>query len=307
MTKQIEFLVGDNPFHGISHLSQKRARARSTDISLANGTCASQVVNTSLQNGAEGFMFSVSETTLSILKAINKQEKPALYAIIPYAYEYARLATSAGGFSGLAAKITRQIVFSTNVFSVAKDSIRLIRADPLALLRTYLNFEISRIELASEKKCNLKSIMLHEILTDMALSFNLNWLFEFYIDFLLKKNVRPGFETRNFAYLIDKFNEWNIDLSKVSIAAPFNNVGFQMNPSKAACEKALEDTKGAEVIAMSILAAGYLKPAEAMNYILNIPNISKIVVGVSKEAQAKETFKLMKEFLTQNETSGIVM
>ncbi len=295
--KKIGLIVGDNPLHGISHLSQDRARARSLDGSVSNEEYASKLVNLSLQNGATGFMFSVSETTLSVLKALPKDLKPELYAIVPYAYEYARLATSAGGFSGLAKEIVRHIVFSRNVFVVAKDLGGIIHTDPSKLLKTYLIYEISRIRSAAGKDCNLSSVMLHEILTDMALAFNLDWLFRYYIDFLLKRHIQPGFETRNFAYLINKFNEWKIDLEQIAIVAPFNKAGFQMNPSQVACEKALANAAGAKIIAMSVLAAGYLKPVEAMEYLVNLPNISEIVVGVSKEKQAKETFKLLKQSL----------
>jgi hypothetical protein len=297
--KQIGFLVGDNPFHGISHLSQERARARTSHGSTLDEANASQLVNISLQNGARGFMFSVSETTLSILKTIHKDDKTELYAIVPYAYEYARLATGRGGFSGLAKKVIRQIVFSKNIFAVAKDLGGLIRADPLALLKIYLTYEISRIKSAAGKDCNLTSVMLHEILTDMCLAFNLDWLFKYFIDFLLKRKIQPGFETRNFAYLIDKFNQWNIDLGKIAIVAPFNKAGFQMNPSKEVCEKALLHAKGAKIIAMSVLAAGYLKPSEAIDYLVSLPNIDNIVVGVSKEEQARETFRLLVQSFNQ--------
>ncbi len=58
-------LVGDNPFHGISHLSQERARDRATGESAAE-KC--KIVRTAIENGADGFSFSVSDTTLSILK-----------------------------------------------------------------------------------------------------------------------------------------------------------------------------------------------------------------------------------------------
>ena len=295
--KKIGLIVGDNPLHGISHLSQDRARARSLDCSVSNEEYASKLVNLSLQNGATGFMFSVSETTLSVLKALPKDLKPELYAIVPYAYEYARLATSAGGFSGLAKEIVRHIVFSRNVFVVAKDIGGIIHTNPSKLLKTYLIYEISRIRSAAGKDCNLASVMLHEILTDMALAFNLDWLFRYYIDFLLKRHIQPGFETRNFAYLINKFDEWKISLEEIAIVAPFNKAGFQMNPSQVACEKALANAAGAKIIAMSVLAAGYLKPVEAMEYLVNLPNISEIVVGVSKEKQAKETFKLLNQSL----------
>ena len=67
-----------------------------------------------------------------------------------------------------------------------------------------------------------------------------------------------------------------------------------MNPSKAECEKALADVSGSTVIMMSILAAGYLKPKEAIDYIRGLPNANAIVVGVSNEQQARETFKLLR-------------
>jgi hypothetical protein len=68
-----------------------------------------------------------------------------------------------------------------------------------------------------------------------------------------------------------------------------------MNPSREECEKALVDVGAPSIIAMSILAAGYLKPLEAINYIKTLPNLKGLVVGVSKEHHARETFKLLKE------------
>ena len=68
-----------------------------------------------------------------------------------------------------------------------------------------------------------------------------------------------------------------------------------MNPSKISCENALKEISESEVIAMSILAAGYLKPLEAIDYLRTLPNFSGAVVGVSKENHAKQTFTLLKE------------
>jgi hypothetical protein len=68
-----------------------------------------------------------------------------------------------------------------------------------------------------------------------------------------------------------------------------------MNPSKEECEKALAEYPEPTVIAVSVLAAGYLKPSEAVDYIKTLPNISGVVIGVSKEKHANETFRLFKE------------
>lgn len=96
-------LVGDNPFHNISHLSQERTRIRENACALPER--AADLIHLAVDNGANGFMFSVSETTLSILKTLKEREeidRLSLYGIVPYAYEYVKLATQVGGIPGLA-------------------------------------------------------------------------------------------------------------------------------------------------------------------------------------------------------------
>ncbi len=291
------FLVGDNPFHGISHLSQEQARIRGNAMTYPE--YAANLVATSLDNEANGFMFSVSETTLSILKTLHEKEanrRLELYALVPYAFEYVRLATQLG-ISGLAKKFAKQITFSGNVKAIGMGLKGVIRMDPMTLLKTYLLYEISRIKSSAGKQANLKSLLLHEVITDMGLALNLDWLFKSYIEFMSKQGIKPGFNTRNFAYLVKKFNEWDINFHDVIIVAPFNKLGFQMDPSKAECEKALATLDDANVIAISILAAGYLKPLEAIEHIAGLPNILGVAAGVSKEQHARETFRLLKSTL----------
>ena len=141
------------------------------------------------------------------------------------------------------------------------------------------------------------SILLHEVVTDMALALNMEWLIRTHIEFMQGRGIKPGFETRNFAYLVGKFEEWRIDFRKVVIAAPFNPLGFQMCPSRAECEAALARIPEAEVIAFSILAAGYLKLPEAIEYVASLTDLNGLAVGVSKEHHARETFKLLREKL----------
>jgi len=296
--RELALLVGDNPFHGISHLSQERARVRGD--ALACPEHAANLVLTSVENGANGFMFSVSDTTLSILRVMRDRgeiERLGLYAIVPYAYGYIRLANQVGGVPGLAKKVAKEIVTSGNLRAVALGLKGVINADPVSVMKTYLTYEVSRIRSSAGKKANLRSVLLHEVVTDLALALNLDWLFRSYVDFVLKIGVTPGFNTGNFAYLGQKFKEWSIDLRKITIAAPFNKAGFQMIPSRIECEKALESLPEPIVIAISIMAAGYLKPSEAIEYVATLPNIEGVAVGVSKEKHARETFRLFKEKL----------
>lgn len=218
-----------------------------------------------------------------------------LYAIVPYAYELVRLATSAGGVLGLARELAKQIAFSGNLRGIALGSEGVIRTNPTSLMKTYLIYEVSRLESSAGKKSTLVSLLLHELITDMALALNIDWVFKTHIDFMEGLGLRPGFETRNFSHLVKRFEEWGIDFHRVVIAAPFNRLGFQMCPSKEECERALAKTFEAEVIAFSILAAGRLQLPEAIEYVANLPNLRGVAVGVSKKNHSYETFKLLKE------------
>ena len=293
-------LVGDNPFLGISHLSQNRARSRGKNLDSPEH-CA-YLISMSVENGANGFMFSVSDKTLSIVEELRKNgmlDSIDLYCIVPYAYEYVRLATQAGGFSGLAKKMFKEMNFSGKITGIFRGLRGVVKSDIASLMKVYLSYEISRIMSSAGETANLKSILLHQVVTDLALAFNLESIFKTYVEYIQNYNgIKPGFNTGNFPYLVKKLKEWNIDLSEVVIAAPFNKVGFQMNPSKEECEKTLAILPGPTVIAISILAAGYLTPMEAVDYIRGLPNIKGVVVGVSKEKHAHETFKLLKEKLT---------
>jgi hypothetical protein len=294
--KRPVFLVGDNPFHGISHLSQERSRLRGNAI--AQDEYDANLVMTSIDSGAEGFMFSVSEKTLSILKIIRERKEIGrlkLYALVPYAYEYVRLATQVGGISGLGKKLAREILMSGNLKAVAAGLKAVTMMDPTSLMKAYLTYEISRVKSAAGKQANLGCGLLHEIITDMALALDIDWLFKSYVDFIVDLGMTPGFETRNFVLLVKRFRSWNIDFNRITIATPFNKVGFQMNPSRTECEKALEDLHTSNVIAMSIFAAGYLRPPEAIEYARRLHGLQGIVVGVSKASQARETFKFLKE------------
>jgi len=295
-TKHKTLLIGDNPFHGISHLSQERGRVRNNNST--NSEYAANLIIKALENGANGFMFSVSETTLSILKEIREKgkiEQLSLYALVPYANEYVRLANQLGGIPGLAKRFSKEIVKSKNFRAGIIGLKGVIRVDPASLMKAYLTYEISRIKSASGNKALVSSVLLHQVITDMFLALNLDWLFKSYIDFMLEHRITPGFNTGNFAFLVNKFIEWNIDLSKIIIAAPFNKVGFQMNPSIKECEKALESIPEPAVIAISVLAAGYLPLGEAAEYVAKLPNIKGIAIGVSKENHAIETFRVLEK------------
>jgi len=283
-------LVGDNPFHGISHLSQDRAIARGKD--LLDPAYAARLIQISLDSGADGFMFSVSDTTLSILK-LALAGRPAgsvrLYAIIPYVFEFVRMAVTEGGIPGLARKIGREIVSSANFGSIFQGVKGVISTDPPGLLRAYLLYEESRIRKAAGKAGVLSSIFLHEVLSDMSIGLNMEWVFRTHIKHMLKRGVMPGIHTHNLPCCVEKFESWGIDCDNLAFATQYNSLGFGMCPSRDECESVLARMRGSKVIAYGILASGYLDVVEAANYVKGLENLAGVAVGVSKEHHARDT------------------
>ncbi len=287
------FLVGDNPFHGISHLSQERARAK--DPKVTRPSYAADLVIEALRNGANGFMFSVSDTTLHILKRLSLVRNTEIYLcpIVPYAYEYVRYAVQ-GGIPALAWRFAKQVTASRNLKAVEHGIKGMVKGDLSNLMLSLVSYEISRMKSYSGSVLRFDSIFLHEVITDMALALGLDWLFRDYGKFLSRMGLTPGFETRNFSFLVDRFRGWDINLAEVQIAAPFNKVGFQMSPSKEACERALASIPGHNLIAFSVLAAGFLRPPQATEYLSGLPNLKGVSIGISTERHARESFKLFR-------------
>jgi hypothetical protein len=294
-------LVGDNPFHGVSHLSQERSSLRSKDV--LNAKYASELVVTSVKNGANGFTFTVSDTTLTILEEIGKSSlsgKLQLYPLIPNVNNLVRTAGATGGLPGLAREMASRMATVIDLQLLGNGVGGIVCNNPKMLLKAYLKYEYIGLRKAIKKAANLRlaSLILHEIVTDMALALDMQWVFRAHIELMQKLKLKPGFETRNLPYLVKRFQEWQIGFDGMVIEAPFNAAGFQMCPTQADCEDAVKGVNGSELIAFSILAAGYLKLPEALDYIRGLSGVSGVAIGVSSGKQAAETFPLAKNILT---------
>jgi hypothetical protein len=242
-------------------------------------------------------MFTVNETSLSILRVIGKKRdcnRLRLYALIPDVREFVRLAGTTGGILGIVKNLAEKVPSLLNLRAVMNGFGGILRADPSSLLRSYLSYEVFRLRSGTGRTTTLVSLLLHEVLTDMALALNMDWLCRTHVDFMEELKIKPGFQTRNFSHLVRKFEKWGIDFRKVVVAAPFNSLGFQMSPSRGEWEQSLARIPEAEVIAISILAGGYLGVPGAIEYVTRLPNLRGVAVGVSKEEQARETFALLR-------------
>ena len=289
-----ELLLGDNAFIGVSHLSQSRARERRDQLGFEEIIA---IVETAFSSGASGFTFSTHPVNFKVLEKLRDEARIAkefdLYPVLPFAEGYVRIANEKGT-TGLIKEMMSRIPLSGKARALIDTGISALSMDAVGLLKAYVNMELASYLNAKPKNANLRGVLLHEVVTDLGISFQTKELFESFMEHVRANyDAKPGFVTRNFARFVDFFESSGLSLKDVVVMAPFNSLGFQMNPSKQACEDSLSRMSDGSVIAVSILAAGYLEVDAAAEYLRSLANVSGIAVGISSKQQAKSTFEAL--------------
>jgi len=291
-----EILLGDNPFIGVSHLAQEKARIERSEVSTIEAKV--EVVKAALEGGATGFTFSTHQSNLELLKYMKKLypeilEKLNYYILIPYSQGYVRKA-NVFGTVGLVKSIARDIVLKNPIDFVS--SVITLNLDRVASL--FIAMEANPY-LKILPRENVKAILLHEVLTELIIAYNLVELLEELKKYVEKK-LRTGFglETRNIGQLkrfLDKSGK-HIEY----VMTPMNPLGYQIAPSREEAEKAIQDLadKGVKIIAINILASGAILPEDACKYLEKYKHkIYAVAYGTSKPYRARENATILRQSL----------
>lgn len=281
MSRKIEILLGDNPLFGVDHLSQERARERSKILMSFEKII--EIIKSISNIGVNGFVVSTYPQLKDLIDIMKKDaelfEKIDFYPILPYAQGYVTKATekgTVGAINDILSKVSTQ----KKIKILFDGSLGFLKKDFEKLFKTFVDIELYPFE-----NVRKKTIFLHDVLTDIAISLNMKSVIETFNEYVKDKyNAECGLVTKNFPLLITSLNDWELQIPKVMTS--FNSIGFQMNPSKEECEKYLKFFDN--VIAMNTLAGGFLNPQDAAKYISNL-NIKSVVIGMSNIEHANET------------------
>jgi hypothetical protein len=282
-------LLGDNPFFGVDHLSQERAREKADRSQNFNN--ALQVVKYCFESGANGMVVSTHPKLKDLLDLMKSESglinKIDFFPILPYVQGYVIKINEKGMINTLTETLS-QTSLQNKLRIIAKGGIGILKKDFNQLFKLFVDIELLQINNGTK----IKAVFLHDVLTDLALSLKMRNIFEMFQEHLHDRyNIQAGLVTKNFSLLTSALQEWNLRYPFVMTS--FNKVGFQMNPSRQECENALSRFNG-KVIAMSVFAGGYVKPKEAYEYILSLPNVDAAVIGISSVDHAKDTLDLFR-------------
>ncbi|MFH0849144.1 MAG: hypothetical protein V1857_06550 [archaeon] len=298
-----ELLLGDNPFIGVSHLTQEAARKESSQATLDN---ILRVMQAAHKSGATGFTFSTHPRNLEVLTHVRHNNPNLLrelnyFILAPYAQTYVRRSNEEGT-PAMAKSILRSVTARPSAaFELAG---ALLSRNVAGLVGAFVGSEtMPFMRILPENR--VSAILLHEVMTDLIVAFQLDGLLRGIGKYVKQKMGIPfGVETRNFGQLC-AFLE-NTSYVPEFIMAPFNALGYQMAPNRLAAENALvRVSECSSVLAMNILASGALSLAEAIEYLSNHNrHLYGIVSATVNPARASQNFLSLKErFLSGTEHS----
>lgn len=282
----MDLLLGHNQFIGISHISEERSIEREKEFSDVKNIY--RIVEKAADFGYKGMIIETHPRMLKFLEYYieNKTFDIDFYLQVPYVQGYIQKMNEKG-LAGLITEIIKKSGFKAASTMILKNLMNLARKDYLSIATSLLSLEI-----APFTEIKIKAILLHNILTDLALSLKMQDVFADYSIYTKDKlKLKPGFITLNFELFKNSFETWDIETPIVM--TPINPKGYDMNPSKETVETSIKNYKG-QIIAMNILGGGAFSPNDVYSYLQSFHNIEYCVIGASSENHLRELIEIFK-------------
>ena len=279
-------ILGDNQFFAVNHLSDERSRAQA--IRFKDNRAIIDVLDQAMECGVNTFMCTTHDRIAGICDHMRKN--PAKYGDfkffpgMPYAHKYANALTELGILG------TLQAYIPGNIFAVTgKAGLAFLRKDFPSLMELLVDAEMKMFE-----GMNTPVIFLQNVIVDLMLGLGTDELFVHYAEYIRKRyGAEPGFITMNLPRMVDLCERVGID--NPIICSSINKIGFRMSGGVGEYEEYLQSDRRFRPMAMQCLAAGALKPAEAMDYVNRFPKIESVVFGASSKAHIAETKRLIEQ------------
>ncbi len=280
-------IFGDNQFFGVNHLSEEKARQQMKKFKdIRNILNVLDYVN---DIGIKTFMVTTYERVEYIcdhVRSNSEQYKDfKINPCLPYAHKYANAVAAHGIFGTLKKYLKGNIVQS-----VSKGGVALVRKDFEKMMEILIDAELSMF-----KGVNVKAVFLQNVVTDLILGLGMYDFFVAFAEHVKKRyDAEPGFITMNMPMLIDVLNEKQI--ADPVICSSINKINFRMSGGIDTYKKYLSEKKY-KIIAMQVLAAGAVKPDEAVKFIGDLGGVNSVLFGASTKKHILDTKNLIEKYI----------
>lgn len=280
-------LFGDNQFFGVNHLSDEKARAQS--MRFKDDSSIIKVLEQSKELGINTFMCTTHDRIGNICNHMRNHPKDyegyKIYPCMPYAHKYANAVTELGIVGTI-----KQYVPGNMFGTFAKGGMAYLNKDYIKLMQLLIDAEMKMFHGLSTPV-----IFIQNVLVDLILGLKMYDVFAAYDKYIREKyNSEPGYITMNMPALLDALN--SVGIENPVICSSINKIGFRMSGGIEIYEKYLNEKKF-RPIAMQVLAAGALRPQEAIDYLGQFQNIESVLFGASSKAHIEETKLLIETSL----------
>ncbi len=272
-------LFGDNQFFAVSHQSDEKSRAQA--IRFKDDSSIIRVLDQAISLGINTFMCTTHDRIGNVCAHIRNNpagyENFKIYPCMPYAHKYANAVTELG-IMGTIKQYVPGNIFGT----FAKGGLAYLNRDFTKLMELLIDAEMKMFA-----GIDTPVIFIQNVLVDMILGLKMYRVFaEFDAYIRGKYKSEPGYITMNMPLLLDALN--SVGIENPIICSSINKIGFRMSGGKEIYEKYLNEREF-RPIAMQVLAAGALRPKEAIEYLGQFPKIESVLFGASSKAHIEET------------------
>lgn len=280
-------LFGDNQFFAVNHLSDEKSRQQS--MRFRDTKSIMNVLDQAIDLGINTFMCTthdrIGEITEIMRNNKSKYQDFNFFPCMPYAHKYANAVTELGIVGSIKEYVPG------NIFSFAiKGGMGILNKDFSKLMELLIDAEMKMF-----RGVKTPVIFLQNVLVDLILGLGMYEVFAQYHDYIKKKfDAEPGYITMNMPRLLDALE--SVGISNPIICSSINKIGFRMSGGIELYEKYLNE-KTFRPIAMQVLAAGALRPKEAIEYLANFPQIESVLFGASTRSHIEETKLLIESYL----------
>lgn len=280
-------LFGDNQFFAVNHLSDERSRAQA--VRFKDNSAIIDVLDTAMDLGINTFMCTTHDRIAAVCEQMRQNPEKykdfKFHPCMPYAHKYANAVTELGILGTLKAYIPG------NILAVAsKAGIAYMKKDYPSLMELLVDAEMKMF-----KGMNTPVIFLQNVIVDLLLGLGMDEIIKHYADYIKKEyNTEPGFITMNLPRMVDLCER--LDIKNPIICSSINKIGFRMSNSIEEYEEYLNSDREFRPIAMQVLAAGALKPEEAIEYVCRFAKIESILFGASSKEHIQQTKELIEKY-----------
>jgi hypothetical protein len=279
-------ILGDNPFFGINHASEERARAAA--IRFRDAAAIIEVLDGARERGVDALMCTTHERMAEV--AAHARRNPTAYAgfdfypCMPYAHKYANAVTE----EGMLGALRRFMPDAGGIGAVVRGGVAAARKDLATVIRILIDTEMRPFE-----GTHTPFVFLQNIVTDLLLGLGLNDGLAVFADHVRSRyGAEPGFITMNLPLLSETLAGIGID--EPLVCANINAAGFRMCGGEDAYRSVIGAGRG-RTIAMSVFASGGLAPRPALEYVRSIEGVDAVVFGASTVGHIAETKGLIEE------------